>query len=297
MRLLEGNEIRLYGPVGYIDADGQGFTSGEVIDALAEIGSDADVTVRINSGGGFAHEGVAAYNALARHGGHVAVTVDGVAASAASLIAMAGNTIVVATGALMMVHDPSLVTIGTATEHNRGIHQLEATAAAMATVYAQRTGKSLASIRAEMAAETWMTADEAVAEGYADRAGTTKARAAARFDYSVYAHVPFTVLAAMQAQARADSPEGVAGAASWSRVVAKANAGLAAPAKPNPADERATAIRTEAEARRAVAFGEELVAGDLPVKEALARLYSLPRQVVQRSAIAGVPSLAELLRG
>ncbi|GAU85178.1 head maturation protease, ClpP-related [Bosea sp. BIWAKO-01] len=296
MRLVEGNEIRLYGPVGYMDSDGQGFTSSDVIDALAEVGADADISVRINSGGGFAHEGVAIHTALARHGGHVVVSVDGVAASAASLIAMAGNTIVMATGSLMMVHDPSLITIGTAAEHGRGIQQLEATAAAMATVYAQRTGKALANVRAEMAAETWMTADEAVAAGYADRTGTTKARAAAHFDYSVYANVPLTALAAMEAKARAESPEGKAGAASWARVLAKANAGLTAPATAPPAEERAAAIRTEAEARRAVAFGEELVAGDLPVKDALAKLYRLPRQVVLTGAIAGVPSLAELLR-
>lgn len=296
MRMLDGNELRLYGPVGYIDG-AEGFTSSDVIDALAEIGRDTDVTVRINSGGGWAHEGVAIYNALARHGGRVVVTVDGVAASAASLIAMAGDEIIVATGALMMIHDPSLITVGTSVEHGRSIHQLEVTAAAMAAVYAKRTRATLTAIRAAMAAETWLTGDEAVASGFATRTGSVKAKAAAAFDYAAYEHAPLTSIAAMQAQARADSPDAVAARPGWVKAAARLNGGRHVPGDAPHADERATAIREAAKARGVVALGEDLIAGKLPVKQALGALYRLPKLPSATSAIPGAPSMAEIAAG
>lgn len=289
MRLREGTELRLYGPVGYYDTDGQGFTASDVINALAEVGGDVDITARINSGGGYATEGIAVYNALARHGGRVVVAVDGVAASAASLIAMAGDDIVMATGALMMIHDPSLITFGTSVEHGRSVHQLEVTAAAMAAVYASRSGRPIATIRAAMAAETWLTGPEAVAERFADRTGTTKA--AASFDYAAYAHTPWPVLAAMAAQARADTPEGRAGAAGWAKAVARLNGPAAA--KIDPVVERAEAIRAAAADRDVVALGEDLITGNLPAAEALAKLYRYPAKVVMTSALNGAPTLGE----
>lgn len=293
MRILEGTELRLFGSVGYHDTDGQGFTSVEVLDALAAVGTDADITVRINSGGGYATEGVAVYNALARHRGRVVVAVDGVAASAASLIAMAGDDIVMATGSLMMIHDPSLITFGTSVEHGRSVHQLEVTAAAMAAVYASRSGRPITAIRAVMAAETWLTGDQAVEGGFATRTGTTTAKAAASFDYSVYAHVPFTALAAMRAQARADSPAGRAGAVGWVKAAARLNGPAAVDV--DPATSRAEAIRAAAAERGMTALGEDLVAGKLPVADALARLHRYPAAVVMTSALDGVPTLANML--
>ncbi len=294
MKLLEGTELRLYGAVGYLD-NGEGFTALDVIDALAAVGAEADIIVRINSGGGWAHEGVAIHTALAAHRGKVTVQVDAIAASSASLIAMAGETITMATGSLMMIHDPSVITVGTAEDHGRSVGQLQATAAAMAEIYARRTRKSVAAIRAAMAAETWMTADEAVAAGYADRAGTSKAKAAASFDTSMYAHVPVTALAAMQAQARADSPAGRAGAAGWAKAVTRLSG--AAAAEVDPATDRAEAIRAAAAERGMTAIGEELAAGKLPVAEALAKLYRYPAEVVVTSALHGVPTLASVLAG
>ena len=75
--------------------------------ALAEHGRENDITARINSGGGYTHEGLAIYNALAAHKGKVRVEVDGVALSSASLIAMAGDEIIMKAGAIMMIHDPA----------------------------------------------------------------------------------------------------------------------------------------------------------------------------------------------
>lgn len=294
MQILEGSELRLYGPVGYHEG-ADGFTSSDVVDALAEIGPDVDITVRINSGGGYAYEGVAIHTALAKHGGRVVVSVDGVAASAASLIAMAGDSIVMATGSLMMIHDPSLVTIGTGEEHRRSIEQLRATAAAMASIYSKRTGQSLATVRADMAAETWMTADEAVAARYADRAGTAHAKAAARFDYSVYAHVPLTALAAMAEKARSESPEALAAKPGWAKAATRLNASLAVtpdepPAAPPAAREgglvsdqsdaeqwRETAITIAARGKGAEALGRHLINTGTPLPVALGIIGAVPR--------------------
>lgn len=292
MRPLQNGELILFGTVG---DPIEGFTDTEVVAALASLDPDYALTVRINSGGGFAHEGVAIYNALMGHPGRVTVRIDGVAASAASLIAMAGDEIVAMTGSLMMIHDPSLVTIGTVDEHQRGMHQLDKTAAAMATIYASRTGKSLPAIRTAMAAEVWMTAPEAVAEGYADRVGSAPAKAAASFDYAAYAHTPWPVLAAMQAQARADSPAGRAGAAGWAKAVARLNGPAAV--EVDPATERAEAIRTAAAERGVATLGEDLIGGKLPVAEALARLHRYPAAVVMTSAVQGSPTLGALLAG
>lgn len=292
MRILNGTELRLYGPVGYLDGS-EGFTSADVVDALAAVGGDADITVRINSGGGWVHEGVAIHTALAAHKGRVAVQIDAVALSAASLIAMAGDEITMATGALMMLHDPSVITGGNVDDHGRSIEQLRATAAAMADVYARRTRQSVAAIRAAMSAETWMTADEAVSQGYADRVGSAPAKTAASFDHSLYSHVPFTALAAIAAQARADSPAGRASAAGWAKAAAKLNGPAAVDV--DSAIERAEAIRAAAAERGVTALGEELAAGKLPVAEALARLYRYPAKIVMTSALAGVPTLAATL--
>ena len=92
MSVLVDGELVLYGFVG--DSFwGDGFTASEVIDALAELGRDADVTVRLNSGGGYTDDGIAIFNTLTAHRGKVEIVVDAMAASAASVIAMAGDTV------------------------------------------------------------------------------------------------------------------------------------------------------------------------------------------------------------
>jgi ATP-dependent protease ClpP protease subunit len=292
MRLIQNGELILFGAVG---DPTEGFTDTDVVAALATLDPESALTVRINSGGGFADQGVAIYNALMQHPGRVTVRVDGVAASAASLIAMAGDEIVAMTGALMMIHDPALVTVGTVDEHNRGMHQLDKTAAAMASIYANRTGKSLPAIRAAMAAELWMTAAEAVAEGYADRVGSGTAKAAASFNYGLYARAPtsLTGLAAADAKARSETPQGRAGAAGWRRLVKARNiaAGFDEPDKPSlPPDDdgRSAMIRGAAAARGNPAFGEALVGAKITTAAALKAITLLPAPVVdQAEASAG----------
>lgn len=184
--IVVGSEIVLHGFVGDDFMD-EGFTPKSVLKALANM--PGDVTVRLNSGGGVAWDGAAIYAALKAHKGNVTVRVEGVAASAASLIAMAGDEIVMADGAMMMIHDPSALTIGTAEDHRQSAGVLDKLGETYAGVYAARSGKSAEDARALMLAETWMTADEAVEMGFADRKEGA-ADAVAAFPFAIYANAP-----------------------------------------------------------------------------------------------------------
>jgi ATP-dependent Clp protease protease subunit len=194
MTLLVDGDLVLYGFVGD-DFWGEGFTASGVIDALAELGRDADITVRINSGGGYTDDGIAIYNALAQHKGKVAVVVDAVALSSASVIAMAGDTITMRAGALMMIHDPAGLTWGDAAAHEKSKTQLDKLGELMAGIYADRTGGDAMAIREDMRAELWLTGAEAVERGFATETEAGKAKATAAFDYRLYAHAPEKLVA------------------------------------------------------------------------------------------------------
>ncbi|WP_144008679.1 head maturation protease, ClpP-related [Enemella evansiae] len=150
------------------------------------------IELYINSPGGIAWDGIAMMNALKRHTATVHVTVEGIAASAASLVAMAGDTITMAEGAQMMIHNGSSMVWGTATDLRAAADVLDKLDADMAAVYQRRAGNTVAHWRAAQDAETWYTADEAVAAGLADATTTDTDTAAedlaARFDLTVYAY-------------------------------------------------------------------------------------------------------------
>lgn len=184
---VNGQEVTLSGTVG-VDWFDDGFTHAEVVTALA--GLDGDITVRLNSGGGIAADGAAIHAALATYDGSVHIVIEGIAASAASLIAMAGDRITMADGAVMMIHDPLNVTYGNSADHAKTIEELEAYATAYAKVYARRSGKPAAECRDIMKAETWYDGDEAVAAGFADDTGEQKAKPIAAYDYRAYANAP-----------------------------------------------------------------------------------------------------------
>jgi len=186
--LLNNGEILLYGNVGETWF-GEGFTPEQVAAALAELGP-GPVTVRINSGGGGAFDGVAIYSLLKAHAGDVTIAIDGIAASAASLIAMSGDQIGMRRGAMMMIHDAAGVTFGDASAHEKSAETLNKLSEQYAGVYAVRSGKDQAAVRALMRAETWLSADEAVDEGFATNVLDDAAAAVARFDYSLYARAP-----------------------------------------------------------------------------------------------------------
>lgn len=209
--LTVGSDIVLYGTVGGGFWGDEGFTAAQVVRALAGKG---DVTVRLNSGGGAAFEGAAIYAALAAHPGKVRVVIEGIAASAASLVAMGGSEIEMADGAMMMVHDPAMWISsgrGTADDHRRDADMLDKLAGTYAAVYAKRSKTKPDEARAVMRAETWMGADEAVSMGYADRKADKPAAEAAAFDFTIYDHAPEHLRVMAQARGwKAPASRGVA---------------------------------------------------------------------------------------
>lgn len=192
---VNGSEILLSGTVGALWFD-EGFTATEVIAALARVGDDNDVTIRLNSGGGIATEGSAIHAAISRHSGKTTVVVEGIAASAASLLAMAGDEIEMSLGSTMMIHDPSGFTFGTAADHEMSLRALNALATSFSSIYAAKSGRTAAQCRDDMKAEIWLAPEDAVSQGYANRVGPKPANdndadpSVAAFDYRIYAHAP-----------------------------------------------------------------------------------------------------------
>lgn len=147
-------------------------TAQEIVDQLAGI-TTPEIVVHINSGGGDATEGVAIAQALkdARgKGKRISCQVDGLCASAAVNVALACSPVRIPRNAYMMIHDPACVQVGlfTASEMRKSADQLDAVKRGIVAGYAERTGLSNREIARMMAAETWMTGEEAVAAHFAD---------------------------------------------------------------------------------------------------------------------------------
>lgn len=138
----------------------------------------ANINVRINSPGGNVFDGAAIYNALKRHPAKVTTYVDGVAASIASVIALAGDDVVIASNAMFMIHNPWTWLAGDAKELRKQADILDQVGETLINTYADRTKKDRDYIRKAMDEETWFTADEAVAWGLATRKGEALALAA-----------------------------------------------------------------------------------------------------------------------
>lgn len=197
-RLVKNGGIYLYGPVGFYDLwNDEGFTSTDVLTALSEI--EGDVTVHINSGGGLAFDGIAIHNALKQHDGEVTVIVDAIAASAASIIAMAGDLVVMQPGAMLMIHNAAGLTVGTAIAHRETADMLDKLDGSLASIYARATGIGQGEIRDMMRATTWFDADEAVERNFADHvegeADAAEPVAFAAWDYREYAGAPEQLVA------------------------------------------------------------------------------------------------------
>lgn len=148
------------------------FGGVDVNEAVALIEALDDVTelaVRINSPGGAAWDGLTLANAIMRHPGPTTTHVDGLAASAASLIALAGDEVVMSKYGQMMLHNARAGVCGTAEELVAAADTLTKLNGSMAAFYADRAGGTVADWSAVMARETWYTADEALDAGLATR--------------------------------------------------------------------------------------------------------------------------------
>ncbi len=188
---------------------GEGVTAKRIAGALRQIG-DRDVTVAINSPGGDVFEGIAIYNLLASHKGEVTVKVLGLAASAASIIAMAGDRIEIGRGAFMMIHNSWVGAMGDRHALREVADWLEPFDAALADVYEARTGQDGEKITAMMDAETWMSGTQAVDLGFADDtldAGEVAAGGDGQAAAALRAERKFDLVAARAGMARSAARE------------------------------------------------------------------------------------------
>ncbi|MBO9377683.1 Clp protease ClpP [Sphingomonas histidinilytica] len=159
------NVISIMGAIGE-DIWGEGITAKRIGAQLRAL--DRDVIVNINSPGGNMFEGLAIYNLFRQHPYFVEINVIGVAASAASVVAMAGDEVRIAKAGFIMIHNATLPDAGNRHDKREIADKLEQFDTAMAGLYADRTGLTRAKIAAMMDEETFLTGEEAVAQKFAD---------------------------------------------------------------------------------------------------------------------------------
>jgi ATP-dependent protease ClpP protease subunit len=161
------NTISILDAIGFDPWSGEGVTAKRISAALRSMGG-SDVTVNVNSPGGDMFEGLAIYNILREYKGHVTIKVLGLAASAASIIAMAGDEIQVARSGFLMVHNGWTIAAGNRHQFREVADMMEPFDAAMGDIYSARTGGDLKSMQKLMDAETWIGGSAAVEQGFAD---------------------------------------------------------------------------------------------------------------------------------
>jgi ATP-dependent protease ClpP protease subunit len=199
--------IRIFGDIGAAWF-GDSVSAGEFVEELDKLDGVKSLEVRLNSPGGDMFDGVAIYNALRAYDGKVTAYVDGLAASAASVIAMGADELVMGTGTQLMIHDAWALSMGNADEMRAQAAVMDQLSDSMADIYADRAGGTADEWRDAMRAESWYGADEAVAAGLADRvvkrdpkpgdaasdtaiaAALHQSKIAAKYRYKGRAHAP-----------------------------------------------------------------------------------------------------------
>ena len=184
--------LQIFDQIGEDWFGGSGISAKAFSDALQSVGP-GPLVVEINSPGGNVWDGLAIYNMLRGRQSPVTTRVVGIAASIASIIALAGDTIEMADASLFMIHDPSGMVAGTSEDMRKMANALDQHAEILAGIYVKRTGKTSAQIRAAMSAETWFTAQEAIQFGLADKSTEQLAMAACWHPRAVTKTAPETV--------------------------------------------------------------------------------------------------------
>jgi ATP-dependent protease ClpP protease subunit len=177
-------EVFLYDEIG-----AWGTTAGDFAKELADVTAKS-IDLRISSAGGEVFDGLAIYAALQRHPAKVTVHIDGLAASIASVIAMAGDDIVIDRYAQMMIHEAHAIACGSTKDMTAMASLLNEYSDNIAAIYASRAGGDTTQWRERMKAETWFSAAEAVKAGLADRMAEAMVRGkpAATWDLSMFNH-------------------------------------------------------------------------------------------------------------
>lgn len=183
-------EVFIYDQIGEDFWTGEGVTAKGFIDEIGKI-TAPNIHLRINSPGGSVFDGQAIYTALVRHPAKVTTYIDGLAASIASVIALAGEKVVMASNALFMIHNPMSSAQGYASDMRKMADVLDKIRESIVTVYNQHTNQPHEEIIAAMDAETWYTAQEAKDAGFVDEL-VGAAPVTAHFDLSSFGfrHAP-----------------------------------------------------------------------------------------------------------
>jgi ATP-dependent protease ClpP protease subunit len=193
-------EILVYESIGQ-DWFGEGLTAKRFRKDLDALGELDEITVRINSPGGEVFDGLSIYNTLKQHAARKIVHVDGLAASIASVIAMAGDEVRMGEGAMFMVHSPFTLAMGNAENLREAADALDKIEVGLVDAYVARTKKPRADVERWMEGETWFTREEAIEAGLADSAEASTA------PQDVAAHTRATFAAfQLKAVASADLP-------------------------------------------------------------------------------------------
>jgi ATP-dependent Clp endopeptidase proteolytic subunit ClpP len=178
-----GVEIFIYDEIG-----AYGITAKDFCAELAKHRGKA-ILLRIHSPGGSIFDGTAIYNALRSNGGKITSQVDGLAASMATFVALAGETVRMAENAMWMIHNPTGGVLGGSKDMRETADLLDKLRGSLVAAYCAKTGKTEKEVIELMDAETWMTAAEALEHGFIDEI-TLPLKAAAMFDLSRFSHPP-----------------------------------------------------------------------------------------------------------
>lgn len=163
----DSTDLYIFDAIYPNDGFGGGVGAADFQEQLNAVKSK-QINLFLNSPGGLVHEGVTIFNALKAHPATVNVTVQGIAASIASVIAQAGDTIQMAGGSMMMIHQAYGMTLGNASDMRKMAEALDKMTSSIAGIYASRSGKDTSHWLGLMAAETWFSDQEAVVAGLAD---------------------------------------------------------------------------------------------------------------------------------
>lgn len=178
-------EVLLYEDVG----GWFGVTADMFAREIKELGDVSTINLRINSNGGNVFDGVAIYNYLKSHKARVEVDIDGLAASIASIIAMAGDEIRMGDNAWLMIHDPWIVTGGTAGDLRETADMMDGIRDTLLDTYMKRATSKREEISDMMTAETWMNAGDALEHGLIDKT-TESLQVAASVKTDWFKHIP-----------------------------------------------------------------------------------------------------------
>lgn len=179
-------EIIIYAPIGEANPWSDSVSAKQFSEALKGIDPTVnEITVRINSPGGDVFEGITIYNRLKQHKAKVVVHIDGLAASIASIIALAGDEIIMGEGALFMIHLPWTFAMGNRMELDNTVNRLMDVEEQLISIYSKKTGMDRTEIKAMLEAETWLDAAQAIEKGFVDSmAKDSLAIAASAFERS-----------------------------------------------------------------------------------------------------------------